>query len=275
MVIYIDVLVITSVYIDFLIIQACAAVLHSRPPSRTRAVLGALTGSLFSLTLLMPPAGRAVSLLIKFISAAAVIYVSFGFESKAKFFTRIAVFFGVSILFAGVCLLLSETAAENIIYCRNGNVYFDISAAVLIVSTAAAYGIIYLSRRFLDSSPKGSFTVTVCCGGSRTASFSAVPDTGNRLVDIITGIPVIVTGKEQLSDIIKDIPTEKDMPKKGWRLIPFETACGSGLIPIFKPEAVYIRNNETRRTSSPEAYIGVSPNTMKEAVFNPTIIIDN
>lgn len=271
MVIYIDVLIITSVYIDFLMIQACAAVLHTRPPSRTRSVLGALTGSLFSLTLLMPPAGKVMPLLIKFISAAAVIFVSFGFGSKAKFFTRIAVFFGVSILFAGVCLLLSETAAENLIFCRNGNVYFNISAAVLIISTAAAYGLIYLSRRFLDSTPKGSFTVTVCCSGSRTASFAAIPDTGDRLVDIMTGIPVIVTGKEQLSGLLENIPTEKDMPKKGWRLIPFETACGSGLIPIFKPEAVYIRNNETRRTSTPEAYIGVSPSAMKEAVFDPSL----
>lgn len=271
--VYIDVLIITSVYIDFLLIKATAAVLRRPPPTAGRTVLGALAGSLFSLVLLLPALDKPIMFLIKTVSAAVIVYISMSYESFGKFIKKIVVFTAVSLCFAGVCFFLAETLAEDLIFCRNSFVYFNISPIVLIISTAAAYGGICLFRRFSDASPKsGSYTVTIYTDRDRFTSFPAIADTGNSLTDIITGIPVIVCGREQLAELSDIIPENAVTLPKGWRLIPFETAGGTGLIPIFRPKTAYIRCDETKRTCTADIYIGISPQPMKYALFDPSIL---
>lgn len=273
--VYIDVLIITSVYIDFLMIKAAAAVLHRPPPTAGRAVLGALAGSLFSLVLLLPALDGPLMLLIKIVSAAVIVYISMGYESLGKFIKKIIVFTAVSLCFAGVCFFLAETAAEDLIFCRNSFVYFNISPIVLILSTAAAYGGICLFRRFSDSSPKsGSYTVTIYTDRDSSVSFPAIADTGNCLTDIITGIPVIVCGREQLAELSDILPEDTEELPKGWRLIPCMTAGSSGLIPIFRPKEAYIRCHETHHTCAADVYIGVSPQPMEYALINPSALSD-
>ncbi|MDD7429194.1 MAG: sigma-E processing peptidase SpoIIGA [Oscillospiraceae bacterium] len=271
--VYIDVLIITSVYIDFFLIKATAAVLRRPPPTAGRAILGALAGSLTSLILLLPSLNNVLLFLLKTASAAVIVYISMGFESMWKFIRDIIVFTAVSLCFAGVCFFLSETLAEELIFCRNSTVYFNISPIVLILSTAAAYGGICLFRRFSDAAPTGGkYTVTVYTDKDSFSSFPAVADTGNSLTDVITGIPVIVCGREQLPDIAAMLPEDGVSLPKGWRLIPCNTAGSSGLIPIFRPQSVYIRCGETGRTCTADVYIGISSQPMKYGVFSPSVL---
>ncbi len=271
--VYIDVLIITSIYIDFFLIKATAAVLRRPPPTTGRAVLGAFVGSLTSLVLLLPALNNVLLFFIKTASAAGIVFISMGYESLGKFIKKIIVFTAVSLCFAGVCFFLSETMAEELILCRNSTVYFNISPIVLILSTAAAYGGICLFRRFTDAAHTGGkYTVTIYTGKDSFSSFPAIADTGNSLTDVITGIPVIVCGKEQLPDIAKLLTEDVTVLPKGWRLIPCNTAGSSGLIPIFRPEATYIRCDETGRTCTADVYIGISSQPMKYGVFNPSIL---
>ncbi|MGN0695311.1 MAG: sigma-E processing peptidase SpoIIGA, partial [Oscillospiraceae bacterium] len=100
--VYIDVLIITSVYIDFFLIKATAAVLRRPPPSAGRAVLGAVAGSLTSLILLLPSLNNVLLFLIKTASAAGIVFLSMGYESLRQFIKKIIVFTAVSLCFAGV-----------------------------------------------------------------------------------------------------------------------------------------------------------------------------
>lgn len=247
--------------------------LRRPPPTAGRAVLGAVAGSLTSLILLLPSLDNVLLFLIKTASAAGIVFISMGYESLGKFIKKIIVFTAVSLCFAGVCFFLSETLAEDLIFCRNSTVYFNISPIVLILSTAAAYGGICLFRRFTDAAPSGGkYTVTIYTDKDSFSSFPAVADTGNSLTDVITGIPVIVCGREQLPDIAAMLPEDGLSLPKGWRLIPCNTAGSSGLIPIFRPQSVYIRCDETGRTCTADAYIGISSQPMKYGVFSPSVL---
>ncbi|MGN0691643.1 MAG: hypothetical protein ACI4K7_04770, partial [Oscillospiraceae bacterium] len=73
-------------------------------------------------------------------------------------------------------------------------------------------------------------------------------------------------------EIAKLLPEEGLALPKGWRLIPYNTAGGSGLIPIFRPKAAYIRCDETHRTCAADVYIGISSQPMKYGVFDPSIL---
>ncbi len=274
MYIYVDVLIVTSVYIDYLVIKAAAALLHRRPPNR-RCIIGAAAGSLFSLSVLLPPMGTAVSVLYRAVTAAVIVLIVFGFGDVRRFLCTAGTFLAVSCLFAGICLLISQTAG-GMMLCRNGGVYINVPLVLLICSTAAAYGIAVLIRRFsVGDCSDGRYIVTVrarcvSTGETVTAEIPASADTGNHLADPVTGAPVIVCPADMLLKIA-DASDIGSLPR-GWRAIPFGTACGSGIMPIFRPESISIRTEDGREdTVCTDAYIGVSADRMEYAVFNPKI----
>lgn len=273
MYIYIDVLIVTSVYIDYLLLRVTAAVLK-RYAKVSGCIIGALAGSLFSLTILLEPMDPLLTAVLKIIPAAAAVYAAFGFGSIRRYISACVVFFGAGLLFAAVCGLLAQTAAGSIIMYRNGSVYFSISLPVLIISTGAAYIAVRLYNRLSgdDITSSGTYTITVY-RNRKSVSFPAVADTGNRLTDSITGSYVIVCGREQLKELFAEeekIPDSTDMSiSKGWRLIPCATAFGSGLIPVFRPDMVCIRCDQTKKTICTEVLVGAAPEKMEAAVFNP------
>ena len=273
MYIYIDVLIVTSVYVDYLLLRVTAAVLK-RYARVSGCIVGALIGSLFSLTILLPPMNILLSSALKIIPVTAAVYAAFGFGSVRRYASAGVVFFGAGVLFAGVCGLLAQTSAGSIIMYRNGSVYFSISLPLLIISTGAAYAAVRLYNRFSgnDITSSGTYTITLY-RNRKSVSLTAVADTGNRLTDSITGSYVIVCGREQLKGLFsedEDIPDSTDMSlSKGWRLIPCTTAFGSGLIPVFRPDMVCIRCDETRKVICTEALVGAAPEKMEAAVFNP------
>ncbi|MBQ5418336.1 MAG: sigma-E processing peptidase SpoIIGA [Oscillospiraceae bacterium] len=278
MYIYIDVLIITSVYIDFLLIKAAAGILH-RSIRTQRCLISALAGSLFSLSVLLPPMDIVQSLLMKLFSAAVIVYAAFGYGSTEQFLRAYAAYFGVSLAFAGICFFLSQTAGEIFLY-RNSGVYINISPAVLLISTAVSYAAVRLAARFSQrSGADGTYTVTLRFrypGGYVDERLKAAADTGNTLSDIITGRPVIVCSRDMLTQLALhcDIPTAEDtVLPRGWRLIPYHTASGAGLLPIVRPESIYIKNDETGRISCADAYIGVSASDMEYAVFDPKLLL--
>ncbi len=268
-------LLITSVYIDFLLIRASGAVLRIRAKSSAREIAAAVMGSIFSLVLLLPKLNVFFLFLLRGITAVIIMLIAYGFSGKANLIKRTAVFLAVSLCFSGVCFFLAENVGENLIYCRNGGVYLNISVWVLLISTALAYAGIYLFRIFTGEKTYGKYTVTVYSAENKYASFPASVDTGNYLTDMITGIPVIVCGKEQLENAFGAIPEKTEELIGGWRLIPYNTAGNSGLIPIIRPKEVFIRNDETRHTICAEAYIGIADVKMDTAVFNPVLLRDS
>ena len=58
-----------------------------------------------------------------------------------------------------------------------------------------------------------------------------------------------------------------------WRLIPWSTASGTGLIPVILPKEMCIKNDETGCFSKADAYLGASPSNNAYAVFHPKILI--
>ncbi|MGN0587223.1 MAG: sigma-E processing peptidase SpoIIGA, partial [Oscillospiraceae bacterium] len=77
MYIYVDILIITNIYIDFLLIKATARLSHSAVKN-SRCIIAAAAGSLFSLIILLPELNAFLLLLLRIISAAVMVAVSFG-----------------------------------------------------------------------------------------------------------------------------------------------------------------------------------------------------
>lgn len=278
--IYADILIITNIYADFLLIKSTQIITHS-PLKTVRACAAAMIGSLFSLTIFLPRMPSAALVLIKIISAAIIVYTAFGFENIRIYTKRLFIFWLAGFIFAGVGTALSYLFGGHMLVSRNGVIYADFSMASLVITSVAAYVSIAVYKHFADCSEEGAVYTVIVSDNGRTVSFKAIADTGNILKDGFTGKPVIVCGRNVLADLYDDVPDESQMlsgqggiaVKTRWRLIPMTTASGSGLIPIICPRDICIKNDETGRISSADAYLGAAPEENEFAVFHPKILL--
>ncbi|MCL2754924.1 MAG: sigma-E processing peptidase SpoIIGA [Oscillospiraceae bacterium] len=268
-VIYIDLLVMINLYITFFLIEATGAFLHRKLKTR-RLVLGSLAGGLSSLIVLLPPLPLAVNAAIRIAAGVAIVLIAFGYRRKEGYvlLKNLLFFTIINIVFAGVTLMLWLFAAPLGMEWSGGFVYFDISLPLLIVTTAAAYGLIRLLRFFLDvrGAADKQYRIEIELGG-KTAVLPAIADTGNALTDFFSGLSVVVVPHNSL-----DI--DLDDPALFPRLLPYNTIDSRGLIPVFRPKRLVLTaDGGTAKTIT--ALVGVSENfdCNAPAVFNPRLLL--
>jgi stage II sporulation protein GA (sporulation sigma-E factor processing peptidase) len=281
-VVYIDVLIIVSFYINYLLLRASAVIIH-KPVKRGRLVAGALLGSLSALIIFLPEMGNATILIVRVISAVIMVAISYDTAGFRDLYKTSLLFFFVSFIFAGVEYAVASMLGGSSALWHNSVLYLDISLLTLVISTVISYAVLWLLRRHFDSTnaADGKYTVTVENSGV-IASFAAISDTGNNLVDSFSGKPVIIVPIERLSELVDqttvrrmincDYIHESVIPPKGWRLIPFSTVNSNGLLPAFCPGKIYLRSEDDKKTRLIDAYIGVSEADMDYAVFNPKLL---
>ncbi len=276
MYIYVDILIITSIYANFFLLKTTARLIHF-PLRNGKCILAAILGSFFSLVILLPELNTLLLLMIRILSAALMIITAFRGRSPKELYRTGLIFFFVSFIFAGIEYGISVLfGGKNMIW-HNSVLYVNISMLTLVISTIISYAAISFFRYYIDggNSADEKYTVTVTRNG-RTVSFAAVGDTGNNLTDAFTGRPVIVCGKNYLSEIFEPHELEEVLAAEknvsGWRLIPFSTISSGGMLPVFKPSAVIIRSREKNIRRSADVYIGVVNKDMEYAVFNPKIL---
>lgn len=279
MYIYVDILIITNIYADFFLLKTTARLMHT-PLRNGKCILGALVGSLFSLIILLPPLSSLALLLIRLLSAALMIIVSFGGGKSASELLRTgAVFFFVCFIFAGAEYGISVLSGGKNMIWHNSTLYVNISLLTLVISTIISYAAISLFRYYMDGKNSADIRYDIIIAkGDKTVAVKAVGDTCNNLTDVFTGKPVIVCGKDSVSRLFGDGETEKALSAEngchinGWRLIPCSTIQSAGMLPVFKPEGVVIKNPENGLLKSVDVYVGIVDRNMEYAVFNPKIL---
>ncbi len=235
MVIYADVLVTVNGWVDFLLLVLLRRITGATAPG-WRLALGALVGGGAALVLLLPPLPFWASLVFKVGGAAAMVAVSFPLEGWRPFGKRLLWLLLLSGGMAGLCEGAYYLATPAGIYVGNGVVYYAISPLLLVVVTAGCYCLLWAAGRFLhQKAPPGlRYTVSVTEGG-KTVSFPCLYDSGNHLVEPFSGAPVAVVEREALGALGLE---ERTGP--GWRVIPFDSLGGAGLLSAFRPERVSI-----------------------------------
>lgn len=281
--IYLDVLIITNIYVNYFILKATARLSHSAL-SIKRCIIASIFGSVFSFTIFLPDIGSIFILGIKLAGALLIVRIAFSRLDLKRFLKLTVIFFVMSFVFAGVIYLICQITETSAILVNNYSVYFDISLVTLAVSTIVAYVIICLISYILDKKMNinHSYKVMIEMLGKKL-SLNAICDTGNSLIDTFTGKPVIVCNSLELCNIVHidenvtyDAQDYLELLKdfKGVRLLPYSTIGNNGVIPAFLADRVYI-SNEKNEIKSVDAYIGISPKQKSEfeAIFNPRLLI--
>ncbi len=266
--IYIDVLLILNLYVNWLLLRSTARLTHTKL-SGLRCILAAAAGSLTSLTVLLPEMPLFLSLLIKLLTAMLPVGVAFGIRQIRRFMRCLAVFLCISFAFAGFMLALCTFSDTDLLIWSGSCIYLHFSLTTLILCTAAAYFLLkifsHVRLRFFHSDESYEVTVRL---GVHTAKQKGLADTGNSLTDCFTGKAVIIFGKNALSSI-PEINNPEKLP--GYRLLPYTTISGDGLLPVFRPDEIIIKSISKGTTLSADALVGIA-GEQNSAIFSPNLL---
>lgn len=271
MTVYIDVLLLLDLYINYFLIRGTSLLLH-RDISAKRTLTAAAIGAVFSLTILLPQLPFILNALIRSVSGAVITLAAFGYRRLSDFIIDMLCFLVISFMYAGLMGALWLYGAPFGMYYHNGTAYFDIPMIVLAALTAAAYAVVRFLRYLSDKRTISTETAKVEISyNATTVTLQGIPDTGNSLCDPFSGTPVMICELSVLKDILPEnirsyISGNVDMVE-GIRLVPCRTVGGSALIPVFKADSVSISG---KRVS---VLVGVSKSEMgAECIFDPKLI---
>lgn len=280
-VIYIDVLFFLNFYITYFLIIGTGCITH-RKIALKRRLLGSTAGAVSSFVILLPQIPVILSLLGKLLICLLIALISFGFYDIHKFAASAFVFFGVNCVYAGIMLALWLFIAPSGMTYNNGVSYFQIPLWGIILFTSAAYLVLKLIRRLMDSGTEldKKYTVEIVTEKG-SARLTGIADSGNKLVDFFSGLPVIFCNFESCSNICPD-EIACQLNGEGYntdlihgvRLVPCSTVSGSAVAVCFKPKKILISSGEEEKQVS--ALVGFTKSGLStkefEAVFNPNIL---
>ncbi len=271
--IYVDVLVIVNIYVNFLLLKTTAKITRSASVF-SRMIVASVYGSLYSLVILAPNLSTSLNLIIKSIAAITIVIIAFGIINTKRVIINSITFFAVNFIFAGGIYAVYTWLKPEFVHYNNACIYIDFSLIVLLVTTAVLYYIVSLIRIIYDKIPDYSdkYAIVIRYKG-RSAVFNGLADTGNSLIDFFSGSPVIICSKEAVCSLVGkafDKDHIEDFPK-GFRLIPCSTIVKDDVIPIFRPDEIIICDTENDRQKKVDAVVGIASDSDK-AIFNPKLI---
>ena len=233
-VIYADRFFLLNALIDYLLCllsaRFCGLVLK-----RPRYALAALLGAAYAVLTLLPPFRALSGAAGKLGCALLMALIAFGGEQRPL--RCGAVFLGLSAAFGGGLWAIAAAGGRPV---------FD--ARVLILSFALCYAglrLLFRGGAQLPDRPRAELRLAL---GGRECRFMALRDTGNRLCDPATGAAVMLACPHALAPLFPGVDLAADpvsltaLPSLvgRFRLIPYRTVGGGGLLAVFRPEGLWI-----------------------------------
>ncbi len=230
------------------ILLLCTAQLAEIKFKRRRLIIAAMLGGVASFMIFLPSPPLLLQLLIKFSITALIIIVAF--KSNRKGYLKIFLWYILfNCLLAGLLLLFRFAGGE---YTDNNlQVYFDISAFMLIATTAFLYLVVNIIKRIFSSHDTDVLEMQFCY---QELIFKAHGryDSGFAARDILQNAPLILMGyrnnKQNLPDeLVLSLETyfTTGMPSNKLSVLPLTGVGGSELTATLYPVTVVVNEKKT------------------------------
>jgi len=157
------------------------------------------------------------------------------------------IFLGASAILGGVQTLVTES-------------FMGRAPTVLLLSVAMGIGmVLWLFRIRVERVEKWEVEVIVRSSG-RQVRFTALIDTGNRLHEPVSGLPVLIVEYAKVAALLPK-GFCADVPQTGFRRVAFGGIGGNGHLNVFRPDDVFV-NYSDGWMRAPAIWIGVFPGYM-------------
>ena len=266
MTIYIDIVLIENLIMNYIILFTTAVVLKIKV-NHIRLILASLLGAGYSIIAYMGIIKVYSSIILKIILSVLIIYIAFNPQNIKKMCKDLLLFYLVSFVFGGAAFALIYIIKPQNILMKNGLFLGTYTLKTVMLCAVVAFCIIIGAFAIIKNkiSKKDMFCEIEILINQKKIKTKAMIDTGNMLKEPITNVPVIVVEhillyscvpkeilnnlKEIMGGDFKNIPCdiqEKYISKL--KLIPFSSlGKQNGMLIGIRPEYVKVITDEQEK----------------------------
>lgn len=266
MTIYIDIVLIENLIMNYIILFTTAVVLKIKV-NHIRLISASLLGAGYSIIAYMGIIKVYSSIILKIILSVLIIYIAFNPQNIKKMCKDLLLFYLVSFVFGGAAFALIYIIKPQNILMKNGLFLGTYTLKTVMLGAVVAFCIIIGAFAIIKNkiSKKDMFCEIEILINQKKIKTKAMIDTGNMLKEPITNVPVIVVEhillyscmpkeilnnlKEIMGGDFKNIPCdiqEKYISKL--KLIPFSSlGKQNGMLIGIRPEYVKVITDEQEK----------------------------
>lgn len=201
MTIYIDVVLIENLLMNYIILFATGVILKIKI-KHIRLILASLIGAIYTIIAYISALRIYSNIFLKFILSLIIIYIAFNPKSVKKLFKFTLIFYLTSFVFGGAAFALIYIVKPQDILRNNGLVLNTNSLKTIFISAIIAFAIIIIGFKVVKNkiSAKDMYCNIKIILNQKEIETKAMIDTGNFLREPITNTPVIVVEHTLLYD---------------------------------------------------------------------------
>ena len=269
MTIYIDVVLIENLLMNYIILFATAIILKIQI-KQIRLITGSLIGAIYTIISYISGLKIYSNFFLKLILSIIIIYISFNPKNLKKLLKFTLMFYLTSFVFGGAAFALIYVVKPQELLKNNGLVLNAKSLRVIFISAIIAFIVIIIGFRIVKNkiSAKDMYCDIEIKINNKKIETKAMIDTGNFLKEPITNTPVIVVEHTLLYECIPkeilnhiedilggDFSEIPDNIRKEYisklKVIPFSSlGKQNGMLLGIKPEGVIIKNEEEEKENN-------------------------
>lgn len=276
MTIYVDVVLIENLIMNYIILFATDIILKNKSKF-WRLLLASLIGAIYTVISYISNLKIYSSMILKMILSIIIVYVAFNPQNMKRMWKSLLIFYLTSLVFGGAAFALIYIVKPQETFLKNGLFLGTYSLETILVSAIVAFLIIITAFKVVKNkiSKKDMFCNIKIKLNGKDIETKAMLDTGNLLKEPITNIPVIVVEHtllygcipKQILNNIEDIlggdfskiPVEiKQKYMTKLKFIPFSSlGKQNGMILGIRPDYVIIKDENNEEKKLKEITIGI------------------
>ena len=193
MTIYIDVIFIENLIINYIIIYLTGIISRVKI-KQYRIIMGSIIGAIYSIIYYIVNLKIYSTAIIKIILSIIIVYISFNSKSFKTLSKQILLFYLVSFVFGGAAISIIYMVNSSGITIENGVIIGNYTLKTILIGVIVAYITLMIGFKIIKTriSNKDLICDVVVKINNQKVTTKAMLDTGNLLKEPITNIPVIV-----------------------------------------------------------------------------------
>ena len=207
MTIYIDVVLIENLIMNYIILLATGLIMKIKI-KHIRLILAGLIGAIYTILTYAITIEMYSNFFVKIILSILMVYVAYNPQNMKKMWKELLVFYLISFVFGGAAFALIYVIKPQEILMKNGLFLGTYPLKTVILAAIVAFIIIIVTFKIVKSkiSKKDILKDIKINIDNQQITIKAMLDTGNMLKDPLTGNSVVVVEKTALYQILpKDL----------------------------------------------------------------------
>ena len=277
MTIYVDVVLIENLIMNYIILLATGLILKIKI-KHIRLIIGSLLGAIYTIIGYIGILEIYSSFILKIILSIMIVYIAYYPQTLKKMWKELLFFYLTSFVFGGVAFSLIYIVKPQEIIMKNGLFLGTYPLKTVILGAIVAFVIIITAFKIIKNkiSKKDLICeITVEIEGKKIIT-KALIDTGNMLKEPITNTPVVVIEHTLLYDVIpkeilnhleeiiggdfKEIPEEiKNKYVSKLKLIPYSSLGKQNgmLLGIKAKKLIIVKGEEKEKIEKENIILGI------------------